>query len=188
MTLNLEKINSKDPKIKYAFARELLQYGKETPELLYNHLTYWTKMIDNDNNILKWTAIDIIGYLSQVDRDNKIERSISHLIDLLHGGHLITSNHCIQALGLIAINKPAHRIKIIKDLIAISKDQFDTEECKNIAIGKVIETLGNFLKEIQNDKIVLNFIEQALNSTRNATRRKAEMLKKKISKFKSPTQ
>jgi hypothetical protein len=87
-------------------------------------------------------------------------------------------------LGLIAKNKPELRHSIINELLSISKDQFDTEECKNIATGKVLETLKNFLDDIRNNKDVITFIEQAKNNTRNATRKKAETLFKRISALK----
>lgn len=35
-TLNLDKLNSKNPKIKYGFVKELLKTGATKPELLYN--------------------------------------------------------------------------------------------------------------------------------------------------------
>jgi hypothetical protein len=180
MTLDLDKLNSKDPKVKYGFAKQLLKLGKDTPSLLYDYFDYWVEMMKSDNNILKWTAIDLIGYLSAVDRENKAEQKIKSLLGMLHGGHLITSNHAIFALGLIAKNKPEHRTKIIKELVAVSQDKFDTDECKNIAIGKVVVALNEFLEDINDNKEVLTFIKQAQHSTRNATKKKADALMKKL--------
>lgn len=178
--LNLDKLNSKDPKVKYGFAKELLRIGADSPELLYDYFNYWTKMMTSDFNILKWTAIDIIGYLSYVDKDNKTDKVIKNLIDLLHSGHLITCNHAIFALGFIAKNKPDYKTSTIKELIAILNDTFDTDECRNIATGKVIDTLKNFLNDIYNNKEVLDFIRQAQYCTQNATKKKADALMKKI--------
>lgn len=183
-TIDLERLNSKDPIIKYGFAKELLEIGANNPELLYDHMDYWTKMLASENKILKWTAIDIIGYLSVADKDNKTNKLINNLRLFLHEGHLIICNHAIFALGLIAKNKPELRHSIINELLSISKDQFDTEECKNIATGKVLETLKNFLDDIRNNKDVITFIDQAKNNTRNATRKKAETLFKRISALK----
>jgi hypothetical protein len=69
-TIDLERLNSKDPRIKYGFAKELLEIGANNPELLYDHMDYWTKMLASENKILKWTAIDIIGYLSAADKES----------------------------------------------------------------------------------------------------------------------
>jgi hypothetical protein len=184
-TISLDKLSSRDPRIKYGFAKELLKIGAHSPELLYNDLDYWIKMTGSDNNILKWTAIDIIGYLSAADKDNKTDKLVNNLLLFLHGGHLITCNHAIFALSLFAKNKPELRHSIINELISISKDQFDTEECKNIATGKVLEALKNFLDDTRNHKEAVAFVEQAKNNTRNATRKKAETLFKRISALKS---
>jgi uncharacterized protein YdbL (DUF1318 family) len=181
--LDLDKLNSKDPKVKYGFAKELLKIGADTPELLYDYFDYWTNMMTSDKNILKWTAIDILGYLSVIDKDNKTDKVINNLIDILHCGNLITCNHAVFSLGLIAKNKPNHRIRIITELIAISNDTFYTDECKNIATGKVIETIKDFLDNISNDKKVLDFIKQAQHYQRNATKKKADSLMTKIKNY-----
>ncbi len=181
--IDLDKLNSKDPKIKYGFTKELLRMGTFAPEALYEHFGYWGKMIYNNNNILKWTAIDIIGYISVIDKKNKTEKVINSLFNFLHGGQLITCNHAIFSLGLIAKNKPANQRRIIKEMLAISKDTFETKECKEIAIGKVIESLKNFAEEIKSNKEVMKFILLAQRSGRNATKIKAEALLRIIKKI-----
>lgn len=180
---DLEKLNSKNPKIKYGFAKELLKTGSEKPEQLYEHFDYWAELMTSDNNILKWTAIDIIGYLSAVDKDNRIDGLMTDLIKFLHGGVLITCNHSIFALGLISKNKPYLKEIIIKELIATSQDKFETRECKNIATGKVLEAIKPFAPDIKNNKSVMTFIENATKSERNSTKKKAEQLLKIIDYF-----
>ena len=104
ITLDFDRCNSKDPGIKYGFTTELLTIAANNPELLYDHFKHFRKMLKSDNNIIKWTGIDIIGYLSALDNDKKTDKKIKDLIGLLHGGKLITCNHSIFALGLIAKN------------------------------------------------------------------------------------
>jgi hypothetical protein len=82
--LDLDKLKSKDPKVKYGFTKELLNLGKGKPGLLYEYFDYWVEMLKSENNIFKWTATDLIGYLSAVDRENKSVRQIENLFDLLH--------------------------------------------------------------------------------------------------------
>ncbi len=179
-TLKLDKLQSNDPKVKYGYAKKLLQLAKDSPTFLYDYFDIWVEMMESENNILKWTAIDLIGYLSAVDKENKTDQKIESLLDFLHGGHLITSNHAIFALGLIAKNKPEHRTKIIKELLAVSKDKFETGECKNIAIGKVVLALNGFLDDIRGDKKILTFVKESQLSTRHATKKKADALMKKL--------
>lgn len=178
--LDFGKLTSKDPKIKYGFTKELLQIAASDPAMLSNFHDQWDKMLKSENNIFKWTAIDIIGYLSTVDKTDKTDKKIGDIIKFLHCGNMITANHAIFALGIIAQNKPDFRKKIINELIIISEDRFETDECKNIATGKVIEALNPFLKEIEKNDAVISFLREAEGNSRNATRKKAETLLKKI--------
>ncbi|HOD62113.1 MAG TPA: hypothetical protein PKG96_08440 [Bacilli bacterium] len=176
---DLDKLNSQNPKIKYGFAKDLVKIGSEKPELLYEYFDYWAELLSSDNSILKWTAIDIIGYLSAVDRENKIDGLMADLIKMLHSGVLITCNHAIFALGLIYQNKPNLKDLIIRELILIPHDKFETDECKNIAIGKILETIKPFVSDLRENQSVVSFIENATKSERNSTKKKAEQLLKK---------
>lgn len=185
MTINLdfERLHSKDPKTKYGFIKELLRIGAINPEMLYGYFNHWNEMMLSENNIFRWTAIDIIGYLSSVDADNKTDEKINDLIGFLHSGNLITCNHAIFALGLIAQNKQQHQAKIIEEFLRIPDDMFETGECKAIAVGKVLESFKVYILDIKNDEAVLDFIRKATESQRNATKKKAFQLLQRIDKI-----
>ncbi|MBK9013799.1 MAG: hypothetical protein IPM82_06775 [Saprospiraceae bacterium] len=180
--LNLDKLDSHDAGEKYHFAKDLLQMAKKNPAKLYPYFDRWVMMIKGDNNVLKWVATDIIGHLSSVDTAEATVQQIDGLVKFLHSGNLITSNHAIFSLGLIAKNKPEQRERIIKELLAISKAVFTSDECKDIAMGKVVDTLNGFRDEIQDDEAALNFIRQARLCPRIATKKKADALMNKITK------
>lgn len=174
--MNLDKLNSTDPKVKYGFAKELLEIAATTPALLYGDYDALIVLAKEKNNILKWTGIDLIGHLSSVDKEDKTDRYIPLLFKLLHGGHLITSNHAIFSLGHIAQNKPSYKDKIIAELIRVSHDSFDTEECRNIATGKVLDVFKQLMEDIKGNKSVLDFIQKATLNERNSTKQKAVRL------------
>lgn len=180
MVLDLSKLQDRDPLIKYGFSKELLQVAADNPALLYTYFDDWVALLNVPNNILKWTAIDILGRLSAVDSENRIDKVLGKLIVLLHGGHLITTNHAVFALGLIARNKPRYRDRIIREWLAVAKDVFDTEECRDIAMGKVIEEFNGFQEEIRGNAEALEFIREAQDCQRNATRKKADKLLQKL--------
>lgn len=180
LILDLEKLNAKDPKVKYGFVKELLRIAQEHPGALYANFDRWVEMMQHTNNIFKWTAIDVIGYLSAVDTENKTAAQIDALVVHLHGGKLIATNHAIFALGLIAQHKPHHRERILRELTKVAHDDFDSDECREIAIGKVILTLGGFMDAVLNNPEFIDFVVQAKHSGRNATRKKAELFMKKI--------
>ena len=178
--LNIDKLFSKDPKVKYGFAKGLLKTGAENPLALYHNYEDWDKLMHGDNKILRWTAIDIIGYLSAVDNGNNTEERIDDLLHFLHGGHLVTCNHAIFALGLIAKHKKDLREKIIKELIAVEKDEFNNQDCRAIAMGKVLESLQPFAEDIKDNHEVIKFVNLSLESHWPATKKKATKLVKKL--------
>lgn len=182
-TLDLNKLESEDSKIKYGFAKELLKIGEENPILLYDDFDRWKNMMRGDNLILKWIAIDLIGYVSAVDQLNKLDQVFEELIHYVRSGQLIVCSHAIFSLGLIAGNKPEKRSEIINELLAVSNNAFDSDDCKDIAIGKVLITLKNFIEEYGEDKNILRFIKEAQSCNRLATRKKADLLMNRIEKF-----
>ena len=184
-SLGLAKLQSRDPKTKYGFAKELVQIAKDDPAFLYPWFDQLTELLDSENNILKWNAFalaDILGYLSKIDSDQQIDGILPKLTNLLHSGHLITCNHAIFALGLTAQNKPAHQTAIINELLKVANDTFETETCRAIAMGKVLETLHPFAHTIKDNTEVMQFMRDAQASQRNATKNKADRLLRKLEK------
>lgn len=116
-----------------------------------------------------------------------MEGCIQSLVKLLHSGHLITCNHATFALGLIAQNKPQFKKKIIREMLLVDQDVFDTTECKNIAIGKVLEVIKSLISEIMNNKEAIDYINRATENSRNATKKKAIQLLNKINKIQQKT-
>jgi hypothetical protein len=47
--LDFDKLNSKEPRIKYGFTKELLAIGANNPELLYNHFEQLEQMMLSNN-------------------------------------------------------------------------------------------------------------------------------------------
>jgi hypothetical protein len=60
---DLKDLSSRDPKIKYGCAKKLVATAAKTPAKLYPYMDFFVDLLDSENQILKWTAIDIIGYL-----------------------------------------------------------------------------------------------------------------------------
>ena len=141
--INLADISSRDPKIKYGCAKNLLAVAKENPAEIYPELDFFVELLDSENNIIKWTAIDIIGRLARVDEAKKIDTLLERLFGLLNTGKMITANHAIMALADIALARPEHQQKITDELLKVECYNYDTDECRNIAIGAVIQAIDS---------------------------------------------
>jgi hypothetical protein len=90
------------------------------------------------------------------------------LKDFLLSGKLIPSNHALAALGQILLQKPHFADEIIPMFLALRNIKFDTEDCRDISRGKLLE----FLKE--NYRLLLETKKQK-NLSRNAQQVRAKM-------------
>ncbi len=180
--INLNDLLSDDPKVKYGSAKKAISISKENPDELYPSFDFFVKLLDSENQIIKWSAIQIIGYLSRVDKKKKVDKLLPRLIKFLNGGKMITANNTILSLSEIATYKPEYQNRIISELLKVETYNYDTAECRNIALGKVILALGKFKYQIKNKKEVLNFLERQTGNTRSATKKKAYELSGKLKK------
>ena len=177
--INLADLQSDSAKVKYCCAKNLIAIAKENPARLYPHMDTFVKLLDGENNVLKWTAIIIIGNLARVDKEKKVDKLIGRLVGFLNAGKLITANNAIMSLASIAIAKPQYQKQITEALLKVEHYDYDTDECRNIAIGKVIEAIGLYFSQLQDRKAVVEFAQRQTENTRNATRKKAERFLKK---------
>jgi hypothetical protein len=180
---NLNDLFSDNPKIKYGLAKRLTGIAVENPEELYPDFEFFTGLLESENKIIKWTAIDIIGFLSFVDKEKKVDKLLNKLTGYLNSGNLITANHAIECLVNISQAKQEYSDMIIKNLLKIEEYNFDTEECRNIAIGKVLLGLDLMIEKVKNNEQVNEFTKRNTVNTRNATKKKAEKLLKKFGNF-----
>jgi hypothetical protein len=180
--VDLADISSNDPKVKYCCAKNLIAVAKENPARLYPHIDTFVKLLDGENNVLKWTAIIVIGNLARVDKEKKVDGLISRLVGFLNAGKLITANNATVALAGIAVAKPKYQKQITEELLKVEHYDYDTDECRNIAIGKAIEAIGSYSNQLKDKKAVFEFAQRQTKNTRNATKKKAEQFLKKLSK------
>jgi len=179
---NFKDLTSKDPKIKYGCAKNLLATTKDNPAKLYPNIDFFVELMGDENRILKWTAIDIIGLLSKIDKEKKIDNLMDKLFGFLNTGNMITANHAIAALTDMALAKPEYQKIITDELLKIEHYNYETDECRNIALGKVILAIGSYFDRLKDKKIVIEFVEQQTKNTRNATKKKAEKFLRKYKK------
>lgn len=178
----LAGIASIKPRVRFGSAKILRIISKKNPRILYSHMEFFEALLDSENNILKWNAIDIIANLTVVDSEGKFNRIFKKFYNYLNEGSLITAGHIVDNSAVIARAKPEFTDEITKELLRIYELPLPTEECRNILIGKTINAFDNFYEEIKDKETVASFVRQQLNNPRNATKNKAE---KSLKKWKS---
>jgi hypothetical protein len=63
--------------------------------------------------------------------------------------------------------------RIARELRGVEKGRYETDECRNAALGQVIEALGSFHAEIEDRMPLLQWVRRQRKNTRDAARRKA---------------
>lgn len=184
--INLDDFSSANPKIKYSCAKKAMMLAKENPILLYSDWDFFVKLLDSENNIMRWTGIRVIGYLSAADTENKIDKLTPKLFELFHDERMITSANTIAALAEIAKNKPQYSDKIIEELLQVEKMIYKNKgeissECRNIAIGHLLDAIKLFDDHIKKRHDVIEFIERQRNNSRPSVSRRAKEMFDKIS-------
>lgn len=168
----LANLSSDKPDVKYPSAKKLIEIAEKNPELLIPHLKFFVDLLNCENNILKWTAIDVVGYLSCIGRVNQVDRAMKYLVNFLRGGKLIAANHAIAALSHIALERSKLQNEITNELLKCESYKYETDECHNIVMGKVILALSSYLKSPDIDARVIEFLKRQTSNTRIMQRRK----------------
>ena len=185
---SFEILNSTNAKEKYQFVNKLIDFGKHSPETLYPYISTVISLLDSKNSIIKWTGIDLLGYLISVDTDHKIVEQLPRLYMNLNTGKMITANHVVWALIEIANVLKERQKEIIETILKVQEYNYDTEECKNIVYGNIIKGFSKIYNTIDDDKIkstVYEFIKNQVGNRRNSTKKKAETFIKKHKNSKS---
>jgi hypothetical protein len=160
--------------VKNGAAKTLKLISERKPAKLYPQFGYFADLLDSDDTILKWIAIDVIGNLSFVDSNNQIiEGIINKFYCFLSDESMITAGHAIDNLSKIALNKPRYRKEITAELLQIDITSRN-DECRNILIGKAILAFDDYLEHLPEKEKVLEFAKRHLNNSRKATKKKAE--------------
>jgi putative endonuclease len=176
--LKLEALSSLDPAVKYGAAKALMTAAREDPEALRPHTDYFVGLLESDNSILKWTAIDILGCVAGVS-GARIDFPVKKLFAMLDSGRLITANHAIAAMAAIAAARPGYRARITTELLKVGGYAYETEECRNIVLGKAILGFGSYVDRVSDRKEIVDFVRRHANNPRSATSKKALAFLKK---------
>jgi len=176
----LSGISSTNPKTKFTSAKILRIISDENPEMLYSEMDFFEDLLNSENSILKWNAMDIIANLATVDSKNRFNGLCERYLSLLREESLITAGHVVDNSAKIALSKPELTDKITEELLKVERLVLPTAECRNILIGHTIEALGAYYYKIKDKNKVVSFVRRQMNNPRNATKAKAKLFLREV--------
>lgn len=176
----LSGVQSSKARVKFGSAKMLKIISEKDPQVLYPHMSFFIDLLENENNILRWITIDVIGNLSNVDTKKKFDEIFNKYYALLSNEGMVTVAHVVDNSGKIALAKPYLRDMITDNLLKLENIPRN-EECKNILLGKAILSLGMFYDQADNKDEIISFVKRQLKNPRNSTKKKAEKFLKRFS-------
>lgn len=168
----IEGLTSATPTMKFGCAKALRYISEKDCGLLLPFRGELNRLLDSDNQILRWNGLRIMGNIATHARPNVAAEILADLIAVMRGKSLIAAANAIEALPAIAHAHPTTAPRIVDDLVRIEKASFATPECTNIAIGHAILALAQ-IPAARSQKGVTAFVERQLHNRRRSTRQKA---------------
>ncbi len=165
---------------KFRVSKRLIAMSEKNPAALVPCFTQFRGLMNAENQIIKWTAFKIIANLSTVADGRQIAAVIDEYLAPISGPVMITAANAIVGAAKIAAAQPVLAEKVVRGILCVEHARYQTDECRNIAIGRAITALGTIGKEIAGQPSVVNFVERQTSNSRNATRKKAVAFLRKL--------
>ncbi len=171
---------------KFKIAKDLIDLSDKRPEKLYPHFDVFCDLLETPNNIIKWSAFRIVANLAAVDKGGRIDKIIGRYLAPIAGPVMITAANAIVGSARIARTHKHLTGRIVRAILQVQRATYQTDECRNVAIGHAIKALGTMEDPIKRSEGVVAFVERQTGNTRGATRKKAQGFLKRISKGEFP--
>jgi hypothetical protein len=171
----LAGLGADEPRIKYSCSTVLRLVSQNHPAILYPRFDFFAGLLEADNNFLKWDAARVLANLSAADSEGKLEPILTRYLRPIGGPAMITAANLIVNAATIALARPALAGRLARAVLKVERAEYQTAECRNVAIGHAIKSLGRFfhLLDAKEKTAVVKFVRQQLDNRRNAVRKKA---------------
>ncbi len=177
----LAGIEEPQAKVKFGCLKALMLLSLTFPALLEPYRERFIRLLDSDNNIFKWNAMQILAHLATVEPDSQFEAIFDQYFAPILGPTMITAGHAMSGGATVAAAKPRLAPRIAGEILKVRRARYKTDECKNIAIGHAIKALSQFYDQLDDKKPILRFVQEQTGNSRNATKQKAlQFLKKHV--------
>lgn len=168
-----EGLNTKPASTKYGCSKLLRIISREKPQLLYPHFDFFVRRLDIDNTFLRCDAILTLANLAAADPANKFEAIFDRYFAPINGPTLIIAANIIGSVATIVSARPELTERVVGQLLKVENARYQTDECRNIALGQAIEAFDKFYGQIGDKERVLTLARKQLANTRKSTAKKA---------------
>jgi hypothetical protein len=170
----LRSLDAPAAREKFGASKGLRMLSEADPLSLYPYFDALAERLSSENSILRWDALRTLANLAPVDVERKLDALLDRFLSPIPGPQMIGAATAIGAAANIALAKPYLAGRIAGAILQVGGAHYQTEECRHIAIGHAIESLGRFVHLLHDRAAVIDFVRAQLDNPRPTTRRKAE--------------
>ena len=174
----MEGLKADRARIKYGCAKALRIVSEQRPDLLYPQFDFFVRLLDHENKIFQWDAAFVLSHLARADDEDKFAAMLDKYFAPIPGPVMITAANVIQGGARIAQAKPHLADRVAAEVVKVGMARYRTAECRNVAIGHAILTLGGILPLLRQPAPAVKFVRRQTRNPRPATRKKAEQFLK----------
>lgn len=161
---------------RFAAGKALCVTAERDPSRVYPYFDAVAALLTSDCKIVCWNAMRILGTLASVDAERKLDAQLDALSAGIRGGSLITAANAIQSLGRVAVARADLLECILPALMKVEHLDYETPECRNVALGKVLDALSGLGANVLRRPEVASFVRRQVRNPRPAVAKKAGRL------------
>lgn len=158
---------------RFAAGKALCVTAEKDPARVYPFWDDVAGLIHSESKVVRWNAIRILSLLTAVDEDHKIDGMLDPYLAPILGDNLITACNVIQGAGRIATSRSDLLDRVIPALLAVEGATYATPECRNVAIGHVLDVLVGLPRDVTRRPDCAEFIRRQRTNPRAAVAKKA---------------
>lgn len=177
----VEGLGARKAAIKFGCEKVLRSLSELNPRLVYPYFDTFVRLLDCDNNFLKWGAIVTLSHLAAVDSQRRFERIFAKYYAPITGPVMVTAAQIIASSPRIAAAKPELTQRIVKEILKVQRAAYElhgkrSPECRNVVFGHALVVLGALYPWVEKKQPVLAFIAKGRECSRPSVRETAEKL------------
>ncbi len=161
---------------RFKAAKQLQVLSRSDPALLYPYFEILSRLLDSNSSVLLWNAIIILSQLVKVDSEKRFDTVLEKYYRHLWDGKLVTAANILGSSGQIARFRHDLAGRITEELLKVDDIPLPTVECREVARGHVLVSLGEYPDLWKSNRSVHDFIIRCASSQRPAVKKRATAL------------
>lgn len=169
----LQRIRSKDDRVRYTSFKALMFVIDERPALLYGEWGRFVDLLHSDNAYHRYIAIYVLAGLTEADVENRFERILPEYLALLNDESVMVAAHAAGNAARIVQAKPELEPYITAKMLAVGETHQPASR-RELIKGYVIESFIEYYPHAQQREKILEFAQKQLKSRSPRTRKMAK--------------